>query len=323
MKKKYSRKMVSIITVNYFSAEYIEGLTSTLPSKKKLKYEYIVVDNSANKEELRKLRKIKKIDKLIINSINLGFGTANNEGVKRAEGEYVFFLNPDTTLDESTLSVLQAELINNPEVAMVGCKILNSDGSLQRSAHRKFPDMWSHFWEYSPVIELVLSRLVPSYHPTLFSQDDHQNKITVKHLLGACIMMPINVFEEVGGFDEDIFLYREETDLAKRLYENGWQILYTPRAKLIHISGGSTQNRGRTSFNDIYTRSVYQYFGKYYGALYVQIAKLVAIFGLIFSLITMMPLHIIARLFSKPGYGKDLAGSLSSLVFHIKLLSKL
>jgi len=321
MNKQLSSKTISIITVNYFSASLIKHLASTLPNKKKHNYEFIVVDNSSNKEQSDLLKKIKKIDKLIINRKNLGFGTANNQGVKRAKGQFVFFLNPDTMINDSTLDQLLMTFNDDKRVAMAGCLIRNTDGSLQRSAHRSFPNMWNHFWEYSPIVELLFSRLLPNYHPTLFSTEEHLHELKVQHLLGACMLMPKKNFDFAGGFDENIFLYREETDLAKRLLENGYSIRYTAKTSITHVSGGSTQNRGRTSFDEIYTKSAYQYLDKHYGNLYMNLAKFAAITGLLLSLITLYPLHLFRLILHKPGFRQELKGSLISLKFHYKHLN--
>ena len=134
---------LTIITVNYFSADLIKDLSKTLPSNNAIKYDWIVVDNSTNESQVEQLRKIKNINQLIIPKKNLGFGAANNLAVKKIKSEYLMFLNPDTEAKSLNLKKLIDLFENDSKIKLVGPKILNTDGTVQLSASKNRSDLSS------------------------------------------------------------------------------------------------------------------------------------------------------------------------------------
>ena len=261
---------LTIITVNYFSADLIKDLSKTLPSNNAIKYDWIVVDNSTNESQVEQLRKIKNINQLIIPKKNLGFGAANNLAVKKIKSEYLMFLNPDTEAKSLNLKKLIDLFENDSKIKLVGPKILNTDGTVQLSASKKYPYWWSHKLDYSPMLRILIKKLKFKQYPTLLSEYELKISQFVVALLGACIIMRRKDFVKFGGFDEDFFMYREETDLARRIKYSGGEIYYCADTALTHISGGASKNNFYAELNKEYTKSEYIFLCKWHNFIYVS-----------------------------------------------------
>lgn len=278
-------KELTIITVNYFSADLIKKLADTMPNRKSFDYNWIVVDNSEDMAQAKALKKISKIDRIIIQKHNVGFGAANNIGTKNSKSNYYLFLNPDTTLISGSLEKLLLFMKNNTDYAMAGPKILNNDGSIQLSAAKKYPYWWSHAIDYSPLLRLLVGKFGFNQYPTMYTFKDHDKDLDPNALLGACIMVVAKDFNRVKGFDSKFFMYREETDLSRRLIKNNKKIKYLSEAKIFHVSGGSSKNNFYAELNPLYIKSSYMFLSKWHNPLYVVMCWLIGITGLITSLI--------------------------------------
>ena len=165
---------------------------------------------------------------------NAGFGRANNAMISRARGEFVLLLNTDAFVHGNALGKLVAELRSDPKLGAAGPRLLNADGSLQQSCFR-FPDpgeVWrENFW-----INAVLKD-----HPRLGDLRfwPHDEPRDVDFVSGACVLVRRAALERAGGFDENFFLYSEETDLQKRIRRAGWGVRFVPSAVVTHLGGGS------------------------------------------------------------------------------------
>ena len=261
---------LSIITVNYFSADLIKELSENLPNKRIIQYDWVVVDNSDDESQMTELKNIKYIDKIINPKENLGFGKANNLAVSKVSSEYVMFLNPDTKAKNLNLKKLIGVLDADSKIKLVGPKIINIDGTVQLSASKKYPYWWSHKLDYSPLLRILIEKLKLNQYPTLLSIKEHKKSQPVASVLGACILMRKKDFNQLGGFDEDFFMYREESDLAKRIADTGGEIFYFAETSLVHISGGASKNNFYAELNREYTKSEYVFLSKWHSFIYVS-----------------------------------------------------
>jgi len=261
---------LTIITVNYFSVDLIKNLSRTLPSNKAIQYDWVVVDNSANESQVEQLRKIKNINQIFTPNKNLGFGAANNLAVNKIKSEYLMFLNPDTEAKSLNLKKLINLFENDSKIKLVGPKILNKDGTVQLSASKKYPYWWSHKLDYSPLLRILIKKLKFNQYPTLFTDKELEKSQPVVALLGACMVMRRKDFVRVGGFDEDFFMYREETDLARRIKISGGENYYCTDTSLMHISGGASKNNFYAELNKEYTKSEYIFLSKWHNFIYVS-----------------------------------------------------
>lgn len=174
--------------------------------------------------------------KLVRNDENRGFAYANNQAMRIARGEYVLLLNPDTEIVEGAITTLNSFLRSHPDCGVVAPQLLNTDGSVQSSC-RKFPTFSGMACEL-----LGLSRLLPSvakFRQYKMLDWKHDDERQVDQPEGACLLIRRVVLDQIGLFDEEFFMLFEEVDWCYRAKAAGWQIWFTPTAKVIHHYGQS------------------------------------------------------------------------------------
>ncbi|QDT93028.1 glycosyltransferase family 2 protein [Gimesia algae] len=234
----------STIIVNYNSHIHVtECVRSVLTNAPQA--EVIVVDNASTDDSLTILE-VTFPDhprlQIVRNPVNAGFAVACNLGTCQASKDYFFYLNPDCMISQETIPQLISSLKQNPQAGMAGGRLLNSDGSEQRGGRRKIPTPWSTFVK---VFKLsALSRFFPRIFAdfNLHEQGVPDKPIEVEAISGACMMIPRQAHEEVGGLDEDYFLHCEDLDWCLRFTLQGWKIVYVPDAVLTHFQGACSKS---------------------------------------------------------------------------------
>lgn len=197
-------------------------------------YEIIVIDNASGGDDIAKLSARNTI-KLVYNAQNVGFGTANNQGARMAQGKYLFFLNPDAYLLNDAVSIW-VDFMEKPEnhsVACCGADLVDEQGNKQM-AYGNFPSL------AGIVSELGFYRFYRKYFEQNLSislRNYGEGLKYVDYLLGAAMFVRTDIFKQVGGFDEDFFLYFEETELAYRFKKAGYRCVLIPQAKIMHSEG--------------------------------------------------------------------------------------
>ena len=231
---------VSVIIVNYNVKEFVQNLLHSLEkATRSIKAEIIIVDNASDDGSVELIREKFPYVKLVASKENLGFGRANNVGFQMAQGKYLFILNPDTLVQEDTLEKLISFFERTPDAGMIGCKILNPDGTLQLSCRRGFPSPWTSFCKVTGLSSLFpKSRLFAKYNLTYLDEDQISE---VDALSGSCMLMRKDVYDKIGGFDEQFFMYGEDLDLCYRVQKAGFKVYYVPETKIIHYKGESTK----------------------------------------------------------------------------------
>ena len=260
---------VSAIVVTHNAAAWIERSLQSLAGSGA---EVIVVDN-ASTDGTPGLVREKFPDARVIEQENKGFGAGNNAGMRAASGRYYLLLNPDAWLTEGALEKLVAFADEHPEAAVVGPRLLNPDGSLQRSV-RGYPSPWRIATEY-----FFLRKLGPRTHALnafFGEQFDHESVREAEYLFGACLLVRREAVDEVGGFDEDFFLMSEEVDWCYRFREAGWKVLFYPGAEVFHVVGASLNPR---QFHAI-VRGHLQFLRKHRGEREAERARRVMLWGL-------------------------------------------
>lgn len=264
---------LSIIFVNWNSADYLsECLASVYKYTRDVQFEIIVVDNASPQCGVDDL--IEQFPEIILikSPKNLGFARANNLGFKRSSGRYVLFLNPDTQLVGPAILTMLAHLEALPRPGIVGCKLLNSDGSVQTSCIQKFPTIlnqaldieYLHLrWPGCPLWDIA----------PLFSPNPQPTKVEV--ISGACMMMKREVFEAVGLFNEGYFMYAEDLDLCYKVKRAGFDNYYLGDAELIHHGGKSSKQKNVGQWATVMQkRAVLRFFLETRGRIYCSIYKL-------------------------------------------------
>ncbi len=167
---------------------------------------------------------------------NLGFGLGNNLGAEKSNGEYLLFLNSDTLLFDNSLKEALEKIKKYPDAGAYSCRLLNADRSFQPSGGH-FPTFWNVIaWQLFIDDLPIIGEMIPSFHPKQ-SQYDKDKKMD--WVTGAFMMLRRDLFDQVGGFDKNIFMYTEEMELCYRLSKLGYRTYYTSDPAIIHLGGAS------------------------------------------------------------------------------------
>ena len=235
------KKTISIIIVNYNVKHYLANcIESICDSDYNGDIDIIVVDNNSYDGSVSMIRERFPFVKLIENDKNLGFAKGVNLGLRIAFGDYIILLNPDTVVEERTLSVLYNYMEENPEVGICGPKIINADGSLQLACKRSFPTPWVAL----PKI-LGLSKIFPNgkwtgkYNLTYLNSNQIHS---VEAISGSFMFMRRSVLINVGELDETFFMFGEDLDFCYRSIQSGFEIHYVPYTQIIHYKGESVKS---------------------------------------------------------------------------------
>jgi GT2 family glycosyltransferase len=271
---------VSVVIVNYNVKAFLEQcLLSVERARADLNMEIFVVDNASVDGSQAMVKKRFPDVTLIENKQNVGFSTANNMAIRKARGEYILILNPDTLIQEDTLSILKKKLDDNPRLGAVGCKLLNPDGSYQINSRRSFPTPWVAFSRIVGLSKIFpKSRLFGQYNLT-YLDPDTESEVDV--LSGSLMMLRKEALEQVGYFDEEYFMYGEDIDLSYRIKKGGWKVLYTPATQAIHYKGESTKKSEFSAITRFYSTMLI-FIRKHFGGRYSIALRMLLTFGIYF-----------------------------------------
>lgn len=257
---------VSIIIVNYNTSKLILDCVKSIKEKTdSISYEIIVVDNNSPHDDGLILL-AENPDVIFIKALeNLGFGRANNLGTKHASGEYFFFLNPDTMLINNAIYEMVNFLKTNSGVGACGGNLFDAEGRPTHSYSRLFPSIIK---EIDYALRRGISKMIFGHN----HEFNHTGKaLEVAFVTGADLMIPRSVWNSVGGFSDDFFMYFEETELEYRINKAGFRVYSIPTAKIVHLEGKSfTLNVEREKR---ILRGRFVYFHKVYGKVYNNVAN--------------------------------------------------
>jgi hypothetical protein len=227
---------VSVVVVTLNALPWIERCLESVRA-----YETIVVDHGSKDGTLELVRR-RFPEVRLIEEGNTGLGAGSNTGMRVASGDYFLLLNSDAWAVGDAVERLVAFTKEHPEAAVVGPKLLNPDGSLQRSV-RGFPSLWRLSTEYFFLRKLAPgSRALNAFYASRFPHDEVRE---AEFVMGACMLVRREAADTVGLFDEDFFMFSEETDWCYRFRQAGWKVLFFPGAEFVHVGGASTsQNWG-------------------------------------------------------------------------------
>jgi len=277
---------ISIVIVNYNSLNFIKKCIDSIrehPEKKGFEYEILVVDNNSNDGSVEYLKEQNGKNGnfyLITNESNLGFSRASNVGALKAKGKYLLFLNPDTILVSGSFT----DLINfygkkdkKGKVGIIGSKVLNSNGTLQLSP-RSFPTLARQFYESYFLYRIFKkSRIFGSY---FLSWWDHNSQREVDWLTGSFMFIRKDYFIRAGMFDEDYFMYSEDSDLCLKLYRKNFRNFYYPGFVIEHYDSGIASRDPAVRELEIW-KSRRLYFKKNYSAFHAGALSLLYLTGIL------------------------------------------
>jgi len=241
----------SIIIVAYNSCDFIPAcLKSVRDACEGIDSQIIVLDNGSVEPILPEIKDFFPEVEWLDSKENLGFGKGCNLAEKRATKPYLFFINPDTVVSRDSFTKVLDFMEEHPESGTVGCRILNEDGSLQWACRRSFPTIVS---AVSKTIGLAAlfpkNKTLASYNMTYADPDEVTE---VDAISGSFFCMRRDLYEKLGGFDEDFFMYGEDLDLCFRAKVEGCKNYYTPSTNILHFKGQSCRTRRWDSYLDFY-----------------------------------------------------------------------
>jgi GT2 family glycosyltransferase len=261
---------LSIIFVNWNSLAYLRDcIASVYQHTSGIVFEIIVVDNASPEGGVEVISEQFPEVVLIKSGENLGFAGANNLGFRRATGEYVLFLNPDTKLIHDSINVLLRHIRSLPDAGIVGCKLLNSDLSIQISSIKRFPTILNQMLE-AEYLQLHWPNCPLWSLGPLFA--DKVTVLPVDVIPGACMLLRHQVFEQVGLFSEDYFMYAEDLDLNVKVKRAGFTNYYVGETAIIHHGGGSSSRQKVNHWATVMQcRAMVRYFHKTRGRSYQRL----------------------------------------------------
>jgi GT2 family glycosyltransferase len=282
---------LSIIFVNWNSVKYLrESIISIYEQTKGIEFEIIVVDNASPEAGVEAIKEEFPEITLIKSEKNLGFAGANNLGFKNSSGSYVLFLNPDTKLLTPSILMLMEFSKSLPDAGIVGCKLLNTDLSLQLESIQKFPTILNQVLD-AEYLRLRWPRC-PLWEIGPLFRDD-QTAVPVDVIPGACMLLKREVFERVGMFSEDYFMYAEDLDLNYKLKSAGYTNYYVGQTAIVHHGGRSSSQQKVSQWSTIMKhRAMLRYCrktrGRFYESMY-RVAMGSAAVGRLTILTLMLP----------------------------------
>jgi N-acetylglucosaminyl-diphospho-decaprenol L-rhamnosyltransferase len=225
---------VTVVVVTWNALPWLERCLESVRGR-----DVVVVDHGSTDGTLELVRE-RYPDVRVIEQENRGMGGGNNAGMRIARGRYFFLLNSDAWVVGDGLDALVAFADAHPEAAVVGPRLLNTDGTLQRSA-RGEPTLWRLATEY-----LFIRRLAPRtrlLNPLYRGDFAHDRTEEVDWLFGAALLVRREAADAVGLFDEEFFMFSEEVDWLTRFRRAGWKVLFFPGAEVVHVGGASHGGR--------------------------------------------------------------------------------
>ncbi|MDQ7090851.1 MAG: glycosyltransferase family 2 protein [Methylococcales bacterium] len=228
--------LVSIVIVNFNAGELITAcIESIIKETRNNSYEIIVVDNDSSDESIAVIKNKFPSVNVIETGANLGFAAGNNIGFEAAKGDYILVLNPDTLITDRAIDYSLTYLMDHPEVGVLGCKVLWETGEIQSTLIR-FPALTSIL--INLFIPYKIMRTLPYLGRSRYAGIDTNLHHDVDVVAGCFMLLPHVIIDEVGGMDDDFFMFGEEIEWCWRISQTGKKIRYYPENTIIHTGGG-------------------------------------------------------------------------------------
>ena len=230
------KKQISVIIVNWNTREMLsECLSSVYSVMDPLNSEVIVVDNASDDGSQEMVETEFPQVTMIKNTVNKGFAAANNQAIKIASGTYQLLLNSDTIVHGDVIARSVNYMEENNRVGAMGCRVLNTDGSLQPTCSR-FPSLLNILLLTSGLWRLPWPDFFDRYQMRRWKRTDERE---VEVISGCYLMARAEAINDIGLLDEDFFFFGEETDWCRRFHEAGWGLRFAPVGEITHHGGGS------------------------------------------------------------------------------------
>jgi GT2 family glycosyltransferase len=279
---------LSIVIVNYNVKYFLEQcLHSVLKAIHELDSEIFVVDNNSVDGSIRMLREKFPHISLIENKENRGFSRANNQAIRKAKGEYILLLNPDTIVEDDTLVKCVRFMDGHPDAGGLGVKMIDGKGKFLPESKRGLPSPSVAFFKIFGFSAMFpRSKIFNKYHLGYLDKDKTH---AVDVLSGAFMMLRKKVIDDIGMLDENFFMYGEDIDLSYRITRAGFRNYYFPETRIIHYKGESTKKSSLNYVFMFYNAMIIfarKHFSRENARIYSTLINLAIYIRAFFSLVT-------------------------------------
>ena len=253
---------LSVIIINYNVKYFLEQcLCSVIKACKNIDAEIIVVDNNSSDNSKEFLLPLFPQVNFIWNSVNIGFGKANNLALAQAKGKYILFLNPDTIVPEDCFVNHIRFFELHPEAGASGIRMIDGAGKFLKESKRSFPSPLTSLYKLTGLAKLFPhSKTFGRYHVGHLSENENHQ---VDVLAGAYMMIPKAILNTTGSFDETFFMYGEDIDLSYRIQKAGYKNYYFAESTIIHFKGESTK-KGSLNYVKMFYSAMSLFVKKHY-----------------------------------------------------------
>lgn len=285
-----------IIIVNYKSTDHLKSCVASIyRNLSDFNATVFVQDNSPDTSISEVTRHYSQL-RITSNKSNLGFAMAVNAAIIQGSAPLIVLLNPDTVINNNLFGKIYDYMRNNLDIGILGPKILNNDGSVQGSA-RTFPTPLTALFGRNTYLTTFFPNNPISRKNVLTAQSDGQSPMEVDWVSGACMVIRRKALEDTDLMDERFFMYWEDADLCRRMWNNGWKVVYFPQATVMHHVGQSRKERALGSEWDFHV-SAYRLFSKYAEGKAALLKPIVAL-GLCGRFILLLGLHLCRSLYCR------------------------
>lgn len=262
---------ISIIIVHYKTFRLtLNAIHSIYQSERLYSYEIILIDNNSQDGLIKHVIEAFPHVRVISNEENIGFAKANNQGIQIANGRYVLLLNSDTIVMSNTLEVMVSYMDSHPNVGASGCKVVLPNGELDKACRRGFPTPSASFYYAFGFSKLFPN--VPRFNQYQLGYLDPDESYPVDCLVGAFMMVRREVIDQVGGLDEEFFMYGEDIDWCYRIKQAGWGIYYYPKTSITHYKGASSRRKPLKIVYEFH-RAMWLFHRKHYKKKYLPLVN--------------------------------------------------
>lgn len=261
--------LVSAIVLNYRTPQAaVRCVQALLAQTIAGQIEILLIDNHSEDDSIGVLRvwfgKHPQV-RVIESSTNRGYGGGNNEAIRHGRGEFLLIINPDNELEPDGLERLIAAMQADATIGILAPRLVYDDGSI-RDSHRAFPTMFDVFIKRTPLSRFFKHRLDRYLH----RDRDASTVQEADWVHGACFLIRRSLFQGLGGFDERFFLFFEDADLCRRVWDSGKRVVYFPlvsaRDSKVRLSEGGLLSLLTKRTNRAHVVSAFRYFWKWRGA---------------------------------------------------------
>ena len=277
---------LSIVIVSWNTCDLLKKcLESIINFTKDIPYEIIIVDNASQDGSCEMVQSKFPSVILIRNEENVGFSRANNQGIKKAKGEYIALLNSDTYITDNSFFNMIDFMKKDSNIGICGPKILNPDLSPQPTRTD----------QYKPIDAFL--KILGLYNYKRESARMNYNKIQDVEVIGGCCMIfRKSVFDAIGLFDESYFLYNEENDICLRARKTNWKVVFFPTSIVYHVGGASTFQKEISEKVEIacYRSNIY-FYKKYFSKQAYFLLQLTYKITFLMRLIELFVFYVVCR----------------------------